>query len=135
VKHLPNANSGGVIAYGADHFAARPNRGDVLRYVRRAAERKLPLGYPDDRDRRFRGDSIDVAAQIYVEHGVANDCDAPAACGIQERLQPLACYRLDHSTCEGKGTSPPKANGRFHREIHTLSAQLILEGGASAARR
>ena len=62
-----------VVADGRHQVAAGAERRDVLGDVGRAAEGVLALADADDRDRRLGRDAVDVAAQVDVEHRVADD--------------------------------------------------------------
>ena len=67
-----------------------PTAPHVLRDVARAAERVAPLADAHDGDRRLGRDALDVAAQVDVEHRVAEHRDATARRGLEELDQSIA---------------------------------------------
>ncbi len=62
-----------ILAGQADEPGPATPGGEVQRDIRRAAGLRLGVQVVDDRDGRFRGNPVDGAVDIPVEHGVADD--------------------------------------------------------------
>ena len=91
-QHRTQLRTGRVVTECGDEFGPCAERCGVLRDVRRAAERMLALAHAHHRHRRFGRDAVDVAAQVDVEHRIAEDRDARprSGRGLDECLQARA---------------------------------------------
>ena len=68
----------------------RVDREHVLRDVGGATQRIAALAHAYHRNRSLRGDTFDVAAQIHVEHRVADHDNAAATSGHEQRREAVA---------------------------------------------
>jgi predicted dehydrogenase len=87
VEHLADHVAGRVVPDDGDHVGHGADGGDVLRDVRRAAERELPLAHPHHRHGRLGRDPLDVAAEVNVQHRIADHRDAAARRGAEQLRQ------------------------------------------------
>jgi hypothetical protein len=117
-EHAGQPLAAGIVADRRHEVAAGTERHDVLRHVRRAAQRGLALTDPDDGDRRLRADPLDVADQVHVQHGVADDGDSLVPGAVEQRCQPHARQGGRHGGATyarsgGGSTAPRASNGRL----------------------
>jgi hypothetical protein len=73
---------------------------NVLGNVPRASQCVPPLPDPNHRDWRLRRDTVDVAMEIDVEHGVADYRHAPLGGGVEQGRDAISRDELLH----GRGT-------------------------------
>ena len=77
-----------VVAHDADHRGLASQCPDILDDVGGAAEPVVVTPRLDDRNRRLGGDSSDLAANILIEHEVADDQQPTPRKGVHPRLKP-----------------------------------------------
>jgi hypothetical protein len=85
-----------VIADGGDELTMRSDCYDIIRDVRCSAEGELAFSDSDDGNGCFGRDALNVTAEINVEHGVADDCNAAALRCVEQRCQPVPGDTLNH---------------------------------------
>ena len=148
-----------ALASSPDHArparSARPSAHDVLRDVGGAAQGMLPLAHAHDRHGRLGGDPLDVAAQIDVEHRVADHGDASTGGGVEQCRQPVAVERgvawagklgrrkaASPRSTAASGTSlaltrtrcgPPPATGSLSRGLRLAGFLTSINEGGEAA--
>ncbi|GAB1341152.1 hypothetical protein MASR1M101_02790 [Gemmatimonas sp.] len=71
--------------------------------VGRTAQREFAIAYAHHRYRRLRGDTVDVAAQVHIKHGITHDDYMLVPGSGQKRLEAGALNEGRHAV---------KLNGR-----------------------
>ena len=97
MKHLADEHTRGVVPYRAHDIASGADCCDVLGDIRGTAKSELPLSHVHNGNWSLWRDAVDVTAKVNVEHRIADNGNAFARGGLEERNQPLACDCLDHS--------------------------------------
>jgi hypothetical protein len=83
-EHRANLSAAEIITDRRDEIAGRPDSANVLRNVPRAAECVSAIVNVDNGDGRFRRDPLDLAAQIDVEHCIADDSNPPRGRRVEQ---------------------------------------------------
>jgi len=96
LKHRAEPRSAHVVADRCHEAAVRADRADVLGDVAGPSQGVPSLPDTNHRNWRFRRDTVDVAMQVDVEHGVANHRHPALRGGVEQRGDSFARNELGH---------------------------------------